>query len=411
MARRDSIDVGAVGLTGTDEGCEEKEQTVIPPSDWYTSSSEKHRVSDAPEGTVQGVSPRATRKTSGSLKFMKIAPLPVRKTRSDGSGVVGERHSKALRFRRRVATVVSKNGAFSAEVDASHPSYSDDSNGPLSPTMGSRIGRYKVVRLIGQGGEGSIFLVRKDGIDEELILKRRVFESLVEGNEGMREVLATARVSWSPFCVSLTDVFQLNLSHGQLALCLVMEHCKNGDLLERIVEVMDGKEPALQPQQVREMLHDIVRGLDAVHSAGFVHRDVKLENVLLASDGRCKICDFGVACSTVEGVRGFVGSSFYAAPEMERDRSGVFSSAVDVWAVGIVAIELASSCVWKSKYGNDSLGARVAKNGEYAPASVIDDLGEDMRAVCGPTFSAMLRSYPNERPSTYQLLRTPFFEL
>ncbi len=82
-----------------------------------------------------------------------------------------------------------------------------------------------------------------------------------------------------------------------------------------------------------------------------------------------------------------------------------------MWALGVVATELASSCVWKSKYGNESLAARVAKNGDYDPASITQDLGEEMRQLCGPTIAGILRSDPNERPSTKMLLQSAFFQL
>ncbi len=160
MSRRDSIDVGAVGFMGTeDELLEEREQSVNSPSDWYTSSlSEKQRVQDVAQALPQSVSPRSTRKLSSSSVKANIAALAVRKTRTDSSALAGgdDRYSKGLRFRRRV-TVVNNNGAL---MNAETRTRSEESNGPLSPTMGSRIGRYKVIRSIGQGGEGSIFLVK-----------------------------------------------------------------------------------------------------------------------------------------------------------------------------------------------------------------------------------------------------------
>ncbi len=190
-----------------------------------------------------------------------------------------------------------------------------------------------------------------------------------------------ACVSTSPFCVSLMDVFQIGLSHGRIALCLVMEHCKNGDLLEKIVRIMEGKDAPVTPEQVGSLLFDIASGLNAIHSAGFTHRDIKLENILLDGDGRCKICDFGLASRSKVGLTGFVGSIFYASPEMEMGPNGPFTSAVDVWALGIVAIELASNCVWKHKYGMESLAMRTAKDLEFNPESIVGDLEEKMREL------------------------------
>lgn len=292
----------------------------------------------------------------------------------------------------------------SKSVSASLPSAKE----PLSPKAGGRIGRYSVVRCLANGGEGSIFLVSAtlgDGA-RELALKRRVFTGFVEGNDGLREAVCMSRVSTSPFCVKLEEIFQVGQDDdGGFALCFVMEYCGGGDLFGKLLHSMGAQEAPFNPRTVKAMLVDLLRGLDAIHSAGITHRDLKLENVLLGDDGRLKITDFGLAVPAVAGLQGFVGSFQYAPPELEENKDAVYSYVVDVWALGVMAFELAAGYVWASKHKFESLGVIAARQSEFDVVPWLNELSKEMREEVGPLVTLMLRKDPGRRPSCKELLR------
>ncbi|RSS81530.1 Stk1 family PASTA domain-containing Ser/Thr kinase [Streptomyces sp. WAC06614] len=98
---------------------------------------------------------------------------------------------------------------------------------------------------------------------------------------------------------------------------------------------------ALQPRAALDILEPVLAALGAAHRAGFVHRDMKPENVLIGDDGRVKVADFGLVRSvdTVTSTTGAVlGTVSYLAPE--QIESGTADTRVDVYACGVVLYEM-----------------------------------------------------------------------
>lgn len=68
---------------------------------------------------------------------------------------------------------------------------------------------------------------------------------------------------------------------------IVLEHCAKGNLYQRL------KQERFNEKEVFDLLHQVLSGLDYLHSRGIVHRDIKPDNILIHEDGTYKICDFG----------------------------------------------------------------------------------------------------------------------
>ncbi|KXS19828.1 kinase-like protein [Gonapodya prolifera JEL478] len=119
---------------------------------------------------------------------------------------------------------------------------------------------------------------------------------------------------------------------------ILMDYCSGGscsDLMSRLGRPLTELEASC-------VISDALRGLSYLHAKGVVHRDIKAANLLLTSSGVAKIADFGVSetlSSTVDQSRSKVaGSPYWMAPEILLGNT--YSSAIDVWALGITAIEL-----------------------------------------------------------------------
>lgn len=111
-----------------------------------------------------------------------------------------------------------------------------------------------------------------------------------------------------------------------------MELCAGGDLLNYV-----RRRRRLKEDVAKSIFKQIIEGLDYCHSKSILHRDIKLDNILLDSEGEVKICDFGVSKIVKPGeiMNEQCGTPAYIAPEILRDK-GYQGFAADIWSVGVV---------------------------------------------------------------------------
>ncbi|GLW73251.1 hypothetical protein Kpho02_55500 [Kitasatospora phosalacinea] len=194
-------------------------------------------------------------------------------------------------------------------------------------------GRYRLVRALGAGGFGSVWLARDETLGVDVAVKEvrlppagTAAERAELLERARREARHAARLRDHPHVVGVHDVV---LDGG--APWTVMQLIVGRSLHERIAA--DGPLPV--PEAVR-VATAVLSALEAAHAAGIVHRDVKPANVLLADDGRVLLADFGIAVQqdqtalTTDGV--FLGSLDYVAPE--RARGAVAAPSGDLFSLG-----------------------------------------------------------------------------
>ncbi|UQA54783.1 serine/threonine protein kinase [Polyangium aurulentum] len=210
--------------------------------------------------------------------------------------------------------------------------------------------RYRVVRQLGRGGMGSVFLVQHVHTDEQLALKilhSAVISDAVALERFRREARTPARIN-SDHVVRVTDA-DIATNLGGLPF-LVMEYLRGEDLDKRVERV-----GPLQPAEVVLYLRQAARALDKAHALGIIHRDLKPENLFLTQreDGTpcIKILDFGIAKLTGEASREMMraaatttgqifGTPLYMSPEQAKGESNKISPQTDVWALGLIAHRL-----------------------------------------------------------------------
>lgn len=201
------------------------------------------------------------------------------------------------------------------------------------PFVGTLVdNRYAVRSRLARGGMSTVYLAVDQRLERDVALK--VLHPHLAADESFldrlgREAKAAARLS-HPHVVGVLD--QGNDGHTAY---LVMEYIKGHTLRD----VINGK-GALPPRLALALIDPVVEGLAAAHTAGFIHRDVKPENVLIADDGRIKIGDFGLAravtTSTSSGT--LMGTVAYVPPEVVLGKSADARS--DVYSAGIMLYEM-----------------------------------------------------------------------
>ncbi len=215
-------------------------------------------------------------------------------------------------------------------------------SGPFSPPAatiallapGTFVGaRYRVDEVIGTGGYGVVYLAFDRELNRNVALKvLRPERASPEGLARFRREVAVAREISSPRLVRVFDI-----GSAENAIYLTMEHVEGESLKERLRR---------GPMSIDEAIATsvaILEGLEALHAAGVIHRDVKPGNVLLGANGEVKLGDFGLARSgldesslTHSGT--LLGTSEYVAPEQALGKELDLRS--DLYSAGIVMYEM-----------------------------------------------------------------------
>ncbi|OQD54734.1 serine/threonine protein kinase [Streptomyces phaeoluteigriseus] len=194
-------------------------------------------------------------------------------------------------------------------------------------------GRYRVDARIAVGGMATVYRAVDTRLDRVLALKvmhpaLAADASFVE--RFIREAKSVARLAHP----NVVQVFDQGADGSYVY--LAMEYVAGCTLRDVLRE-----RGALQPRAALDILEPVLAALGAAHRAGFVHRDMKPENVLIGDDGRVKVADFGLVRSvdTVTSTTGAVlGTVAYLAPEQMEQ--GTSDARVDVYACGVVLYEM-----------------------------------------------------------------------
>ncbi|WAZ21163.1 Stk1 family PASTA domain-containing Ser/Thr kinase [Streptomyces cinnabarinus] len=195
-------------------------------------------------------------------------------------------------------------------------------------------GRYRVEARIAVGGMATVYRAVDTRLDRVLALKVMHPGLAVDGTfveRFIREAKSVARLAHP----NVVQVFDQGTDGSYVYLAMeYIAGCTLRDVLR--------DRGALQPRAALDILEPVLAALGAAHRAGFVHRDMKPENVLIGDDGRVKVADFGLVRSvdTVTSTTGAVlGTVSYLAPE-QIDQPGAADARVDVYACGVVLYEM-----------------------------------------------------------------------
>ncbi|MFE0904181.1 Stk1 family PASTA domain-containing Ser/Thr kinase [Streptomyces rochei] len=194
-------------------------------------------------------------------------------------------------------------------------------------------GRYRVEARIAVGGMATVYRAVDTRLDRVLALKvmhptLATDATFVE--RFIREAKSVARLDHP----NVVQVFDQGAEGAYVY--LAMEYVAGCTLRDVLRE-----RGALRPRAALDILEPVLAALGAAHRAGFVHRDMKPENVLIGDDGRVKVADFGLvrAVDTVTSTTGAVlGTVSYLAPE--QIEQGAADPRVDVYACGVVLYEM-----------------------------------------------------------------------
>lgn len=193
------------------------------------------------------------------------------------------------------------------------------------------INKYKITRLIGQGGMSSVYEAEHELLGTKVAIK--VLNPILSSNAQIRErFINEAKVMASLDHPNITRVIDFDEQPGQLS--IVMEFLAGQDLKAYIE-----KKGAMLEQDIAQYLVQTLSALQYAHTKGIVHRDIKPSNIYILPDGRVKILDFGIAKLFGEGnemtqTGTQIGTPIYMSPEQVKADKTIDHRS-DIYSLGV----------------------------------------------------------------------------
>jgi eukaryotic-like serine/threonine-protein kinase len=197
-------------------------------------------------------------------------------------------------------------------------------------------GRYEILGLLGAGGMGAVYRARDTELDELVALKM-LHGEFVDDPTMLVRFRQEAKLARRVTHRNVARTFDIGEHAGTKFLTMELV---DGESLRSLIASRD----RLSPTEALPILREVCAAISAAHAAGVVHRDLKPDNVLLGSDGRVVVTDFGIAHAVAQGGRalktlgGVVGTPEYMAPE--QIEGGDVDGRADIYALGVMMYEL-----------------------------------------------------------------------
>jgi len=219
--------------------------------------------------------------------------------------------------------------------------------------VGTRLGKYEIVRLLGAGGMGAVYEAAHTEIGKRVAVK--VLSTAIASVPGararfLREAQLTSKVQHP----NIVDVTDMGNDGGQAY--LVMEFLQGMDLSQRLAQV--GR---INASELVDIMLPVCSAVTAAHDAGITHRDLKPQNIFLAEEHHAllpKVLDFGISKGTdqvsagaLTGTGAMIGTPYYLAPEQILDGKTA-GPASDQYALGVILYECLTG---RRPYDGDNL--------------------------------------------------------
>ncbi len=267
--------------------------------------------------------------------------------------------------------------------------------------MEQKIGPYRVEERLGVGGMGEVYKAYDDRLERWVAIKRiRGDKDEAEENRErfQREARATARLNHNSI-VHLYDIFRDGDSD-----CIVMEYVE-GVSLDTLV-----RNGPLEPAQVARLGQEIAQGLAEAHSKGIIHRDLKVENIIVTPEGHAKILDFGLARpllsgdldASLTGKGQLVGTSRAMSPEYVGGEAIDHRS--DLFSLGVLIYEAVTSHS-PFKAHNTLATLKQVMLHRQTPAHLVNsNVPEELSSI----IERLLEKDPDARPQSAQQVADDF---
>jgi serine/threonine protein kinase/cephalosporin-C deacetylase-like acetyl esterase len=196
-------------------------------------------------------------------------------------------------------------------------------------------GKYKIIKVIGQGGMGVVYRAEDIKLNRSVALKF-LPQELIQDEEASERFVLEARAAAALSHPNICTIHEIDEQEGKSFIS--MEYVEGQSLKERI------DRGSLRAEEALNITIQIAEGLEEAHKKGIIHRDIKCANIMITEKGQAKILDFGLAkvkggtLLTREGTT--LGTVAYMSPEQAKGQEVDYRS--DIWSLGVVMYEMLS---------------------------------------------------------------------
>ena len=254
-----------------------------------------------------------------------------------------------------------------------------------------KLGSYTIEKLLGEGSFGKVHLTRKEG-DSKKYATKELDREEIDSSEAKKYLINEIRILQSlnhPNIVKFVDIKKTKNHYY-----IMMEFCNGGELSKNLEKYMMKNGTAFPEELVQHFMRQIIDAFKYIHGKKIIHRDVKLDNILLHFDNeedkknfnlmkaQVKIIDFGFSCIYNEIKKSILGSPINMDPLILKkltDSTGAtrelgYDMSADIWSIGTICYEM---LIGKSAFDSNDikeLSDKIEKGAYKVPTNISAEL-------------------------------------